>query len=62
MSKEIKEQIDKLNLEVENMVEPETFTLNPRVVAIMCQIHRLQEQCKHHYVDGACEFCYVEEP
>jgi len=44
------------------MVEPETFTLNPRVVAIMCQIHRLQEQCQHHYVDGACEFCYVEEP
>lgn len=61
MSKEIKEQIDKLNLEVESMVVPGTFTLNPRVAAIMCKISNLQEKCEHHFVNGACEFCYMEE-
>ena len=61
MSKEIKKQIDKLNEEVEAIVSPGTFALNPKVAAIMCKISDLQNQCKHHFVNGACEFCYMEE-
>lgn len=61
MSKEIKEQIDKLNAEVENLVVPGTFVLNPKVAAIMCKISNLQSQCQHHFVDKVCEYCYMEE-
>lgn len=61
MSKEIKEQIDKLNAEVESMVFPGTFALNPKVAAIMCKISNLQNQCKHNFVGGICEYCYAEE-
>lgn len=61
MSKEIKEQIDKLNEEVENMATPDIFTLNSKVAAIMCKINNLQNQCKHNFINGVCEFCYVEE-
>jgi hypothetical protein len=61
MSKEIKEQIDKLNEEVEGMVSTGTFALNSRVAAIMCKINTLQQQCKHNFVNGVCEFRYMEE-
>ena len=61
MSKEIKRQIDELNMKVEEMIDPTTFTLNPTVVGLMLKISKLQEQCQHHFVDGACEYCYVEE-
>lgn len=61
MSKEIKRQIDEINEKVENMIDPCSFTLNPTVVGLMCKISKLQEQCEHHFVNGVCEFCYIEE-
>ena len=60
MSKIIKEKIDALSLEAEKLVDPTTFVLNPKFVEISNQIAALREQCKHHYVDGICEFCYLE--
>ena len=61
MSKEIKRQIDELNLEMEQMIEPDTFILNPKIVVLMDKINKLQRQCKHNFKNGTCEFCYMEE-
>ena len=58
MSKEIKKRIDELSLEVEQLIDPTTFVLNPRVGEINKEIIELQKQCKHNFVDGMCEFCY----
>ena len=61
MSKEIKRQIDELNEKVENIVDPTSFILNPTVVDLMWKISKLQEQCEHHFIEGVCEYCYMEE-
>lgn len=61
MSKEIKKQIDDLYLELEDLVIPDSFILNPKIAIITQKITKLQEQCKHNFVDGICEFCYLEE-
>ena len=58
MSQEIKKRIDELSLEVEQLMDPTTFVLNPRISEIDKEIKALQAQCQHNFVDGACEFCY----
>ena len=61
MSKEIKNKIDELNAELEKMIDPTTFVLNPQAVVIMDQINHLKRECDHNFVNGICEFCYAEE-
>ena len=58
MSQEIKKRIDELSLEAEQLMDPTTFVLNPRIGEINKEIHQLQAQCKHNFVNGTCEFCY----
>ena len=58
MSKEIKMKIDALNTEAEQLMDPTTFVLNPRISEISQEITKLQAQCKHNFVNGICEFCY----
>lgn len=58
MSKEIKEKIDQLRLELEEACVPGIFILNQKIVEINEQISALQNQCKHNYIEGQCEFCY----
>ena len=58
MSKEIKAKIDELRWQLEETIVPGMFTLNSEVVRINKEIAALQAQCKHHYIDGQCEFCY----
>ena len=58
MSQEIKKRIDELSLEVEKLMDPSTFVLNPRIGEIDKEIRALQAQCKHNFVNGICEFCY----
>lgn len=58
MSKEIKMKIDALNQEIEQLMDPTTFVLNPRIKEIDKEIKMLQNQCRHNFVDGVCEFCY----
>ena len=58
MSQEIKKKIDELSLEVERLMDPTTFVLNPRISEIDKEIKALQAQCQHNFVDGVCEFCY----
>jgi hypothetical protein len=58
MSKEIKKRIDELSLEIESLMDPTTFVLNPRIGEIDKEIRALQLQCNHNFVNGVCEFCY----
>ena len=58
MSKEIKQRIDELCQQLEEVLTPGMFTLNPEVTKINNEIRALQAQCEHHYVEGQCEFCY----
>ena len=58
MSKEIKEKIDALNQEAEQLMDPTTFVLNPRISEISQEITELQAKCQHNFVNGICEFCY----
>lgn len=62
MSEEIKVQIDKLNKQLENEMDPTTFVLNPAASMIFKKIEGLQNQCKHSFVNGECEFCGRREP
>ena len=58
MSKIIKERIDALNQEIEQLLDPTTFVLNPRISEIDKEIRALQAKCEHNFVNGICEFCY----
>ena len=58
MSKIIKERIDALNQEIEQLMDPTTFVLNPRIHEIDKEIRALQAECEHNFVNGVCEFCY----
>lgn len=60
MSKEIQTKIAELNKQLEEMIDPTTFVLNPKALVINKQINELQAQCKHHPIDGVCEFCGLE--
>ena len=60
MSKEIQTKIAELNKQLEEMIDPTTFVLNPKALVINKQINELQAQCKHHFINGICEFCGLE--
>lgn len=60
MSKEIRAKIDELNAQLEQVVAPGIFTLNPEAVKISKEIESLQSKCQHHFVEGQCEFCHLE--
>ena len=60
MSKEIRIQMNRLSEEAERLMDPTTFVLNPRIVAINKEIEELQSKCQHHFVGGLCEFCDLE--
>lgn len=60
MSNEIKKKIETLYEQLEEVMAPGTFTLNSEAVRINKEIEALQAQCKHSFVEGQCEFCYLE--
>ncbi len=61
MSKEIRKQIDELYAELEEIVIPGNFILNPRIAIISKKVETLQKQCSHNFINGRCEFCDLEE-
>lgn len=58
---EIKEKIDANNKLIETLINPCAFTLNNAVKDLLKENDTLQKQCTHSFVDGYCEYCYVEE-
>ena len=55
---EIKNRIDLLNSQLEQLLQPNKFTLNNLVVEITAEIDNLQSQCEHEYVNNFCIYCY----
>ncbi len=58
---EIKERIDQNNRIIESLFNPNIFTLNNTVKELLSENDALQHQCTHSFVDGYCEYCYLEE-
>ena len=58
---EIKEKIDQNNKIIETLFNPNIFTLNNAVSELLKENDELQKQCTHNFVDGYCEYCYLEE-
>ena len=58
---EIKEKIDANNKLIETILNPTAFTLNNTVKDLLKENDDLQAQCTHNFVDGYCEYCYMEE-
>ena len=61
MSKEIRIRMNELSEEAERLMDPTTFVLNPRIGEINQEIEELQSRCQHHFINGMCEFCDLEE-
>ena len=58
---EIKEKIDQNNKIIETLFSPNIFTLNNAVSELLKENDELQKQCTHSFVEGYCEYCYLEE-
>ena len=58
---EIKYKIDANNKIIEDLLNPTAFTLNNTVKDLLKENDELQAQCTHSFVDGYCEYCYMEE-
>lgn len=56
---QIKEEIDKNNKMIEELLNPSQFTLNNAVRDLLARNAELQGQCEHSFVDGFCEYCYT---
>lgn len=58
---EIKQKIDTNNKLIETILSPSEFTLNNTVRDLIAENAELQKQCTHNFIDGYCEYCYMEE-
>lgn len=58
---EIKEQIDSNNKLIEELMRPNTFTLNNTISKLLKENADLQNQCQHDFEEGFCVYCYKEE-
>lgn len=57
MSEEIRFQIEELNRQLENEMDPTTFVLNPAAALIFKKIEALQERCQHSFENKECKYC-----
>lgn len=58
---EIKERIDANNKIIEEIMKPNTFTLNNTVSNLLKENLELQSKCVHDFEEGYCVYCYKEE-
>lgn len=56
-----KEKIDENNRIIQDLLNPSEFTLNNTIRLLLEENAALQKECEHSFVDGYCEFCYLEE-
>ena len=54
-------KVHDLEEELMRSIDPATFVLNPKTLAIRYQIEKLQEKCNHIYENGTCIVCGKEE-
>ena len=46
--------------QIEELIDPTTFVLNKKVVALQKEITELQNECPHEYINGICKHCGKE--
>ena len=54
---EIRNRINQLYQLIEDGIDPCTFILNPKEREYELEIEGLRRQCKHHFVNGQCQYC-----
>lgn len=59
---ERKEKIDANNKLIQEILNPSEFTLNNVIRDLLKENTELQKGCEHSFVDGYCEYCYLEDP
>ena len=59
---EIHNKIIENNKQIENLLNPNIFTLNNAVKNLLKENADLQAQCPHKFVKGYCEYCMLEDP
>lgn len=47
--------------QLEDLIDPATFVLNPEAQKIQNEIYELQQKCPHEFENGECKFCGKEE-
>lgn len=58
---QIRDAIEKNNRMIQDLTAINFFTLNNTVAELLEENRRLQQQCRHLFVDGYCDFCLKEE-
>lgn len=58
---EIKQQIDKNNQAIEDLITPGTFVLNEQIKELLEINDALRRECTHEFKDGVCIYCYAKE-
>ena len=58
---EIRKAIDANNKIIDTLLTPNQFVLNNEVARLLRENKNYQSQCQHHFVDGYCEYCDMEE-
>lgn len=54
----IKERVEALITEYEDIISTGTFCYDKRFTLITQTITALQNECAHNFVDGECEYCH----
>ena len=47
--------------QLEDLIDPTSFVLNPEVEKLQNEIAELQSVCKHNYENGFCKYCMKEK-
>lgn len=47
--------------QLEDLIDPSTFVLNPEAKKLQEEIYELQTKCPHEYTEGICKYCGKEE-
>ena len=59
---EIHDKIIANNKIIQDAFTPNQFVLNNIVRDLLKENESLQKQCPHHFTDGYCDYCFMEEP
>lgn len=57
----VRQKIDANNKKIEELFSAGQFTLNNEVQDLLNANQKLQNQCKHKYINGICKYCDKEE-
>ena len=56
---ETRQKIDENNEKIRKAVN--TFILNKEIQKLMIENENLRKECKHHFINGICEYCDAYE-